>query len=93
MNNPSISQQSAVTEMVDFLSRTSHALALGAFNEVMTPFQVECLDITILSLVMALGGRPDVALPVAETLWQKLQSGDYAAVYTFCLNNNLWWGV
>lgn len=91
-SQPETSQSISVCNMVDFLSRTGHVLALGAFDEVLTPFQVECLDLTIWALVMALSTRPAEALPVAEGLLQLLQSRDYPAVYEYCLNINLWWG-
>lgn len=86
-------QDEAVRNMVDFLSRTSHALALGGFSDVLTPFQAECLDLTLWSLVMALSTRPGEALPEAEKLAALLTDKDYPAVYQFCLNINLWWGV
>lgn len=90
---PAIDQAEAVRNMVDFLARTSHVLARGGFDEVLTSFQVECIDLTLWSLVMALSTRPDVALPAAESLWKLLKDRDYPAVYDYCLNINLWWGV
>lgn len=92
-SQPEANQSITVCNMVDFLSRTSHAIALGGFNEVMTPFEAECLDLTIWSLTMALSTRPAEALPVAEKLWALLQSRDYAAVYEYSLNMDLWWGA
>ena len=90
---PVTDQDEAVRNMVDFLSRTSHALALGGFSDVLTPFQAECLDLTLWSLVMALSTRPGEALPEAEKLAALLKDQNYPAVYDYCLNINLWWGV